>query len=144
MIGSFQKNDNDRLIVRIMTVEHHGVPLDVRGLVVSPDTMETAVASSVDEHYLERFALPAAAAFVAGLGQAVAMTNATTQLSPLGGATTQMGSLNLKQQAMVGAGAAAAQVAQTLQQETPKGPTVHLAANVGVGVMFLGNVSAPK
>jgi intracellular multiplication protein IcmE len=112
----------------------------VHGLAIAPDSMETAIASSVDEHYLERFALPAAAAFVSGLGQAIALSNSTTQLSPYGGALTSYGPLNFKQQAGIAAGAAAAQVGQTLQQETPKGPTVNLAANVGVGVIFLSNV----
>lgn len=143
MIGTFSKNERDRLIVRIMTVEHRGQPIEVRGLVIAPDSMETAVASSVDEHYLERFVLPAAAAFVSGLGQAVALSNSTTQVSPFGGTITQYGSLNFKQQAAVAGGAAAQQISQTLQQETPKGPTVNLAANVSVGVMFLSDVLAP-
>ena len=140
MIGTFSKNERDRLIVRITTVNHRGQSLDVRGLAIAPDSMETAIASSVDEHYIERFALPAAAAFVSGLGQAIALSNSTTQLSPYGTALTSYGPLNLKQQAGIAAGAAAAQVGQTLQQETPKGPTVNLAANVGVGVIFLSNV----
>jgi len=61
MIGTFSKNERDRLIVRVTTVNHRGQSLDVRGLAIAPDSMETAIASSVDEHYLERFALPAAA-----------------------------------------------------------------------------------
>jgi len=83
MIGTFSKNERDRLIVRITTVNHRGQSLDVHGLAIAPDSMETAIASSVDEHYLERFALPAAAAFVSGLGQAIALSNSTTQLSPM-------------------------------------------------------------
>lgn len=143
MIGIFSKNARDRLVVRVNSVNHHGQALDVRGLAIAPDSMETAIASSVDEHYIERFALPAAAAFVTGLGQAIALSNSTTQLSPFGGAITSYGPLNFKQQAGIAAGAAAAQVGQTLQQETPKGPTVNLAANVSVGVIFLSNVVAP-
>ena len=47
---------------------------------VAPDSMEEAVATSIDQHYLERFVLPAAAAFVQGLGQAaVRMSNSTVQ-----------------------------------------------------------------
>jgi len=143
MIGTFSKNERDRLIVRVTTVNHRGQSLDVRGLAIAPDSMETAIASSVDEHYIERFALPAAAAFVSGLGQAIALSNSTTQLSPYGNALTSYGPLNFKQQAGIAAGAAAAQVGQTLQQETPKGPTVNLAANVSVGVIFLSNVVVP-
>ena len=89
---------------------------------------------------LSLFALPAAAAFVAGLGQALATTsNTAAVLSPFGGVATTT-HLNLSQQLGVAAGAAANQIGSTLNQAAPKGSTVTLAANVSVGVMFLSNV----
>ena len=136
MIGSFAR-ENKRLIIHINTVIHDGQSIGTDGVVIAPDTMEAAVASNVDEHYLERFILPAAAAFVEGLGQAIATTsNTVAVLSPLGGATTST-HLNLNQQLGVAAGTAAGQVANVLNQEAPKGPTISLDANVAVGVMFL-------
>jgi intracellular multiplication protein IcmE len=143
MLGSFAKNEGERLVVRVRAMTYKGKAVDVNGIVVSPDTMETAVASSVDEHYLERFALPFAAAFVEGLGQAVALGNSATQISPFGGAITTYNPLNFKQQAMLAGGVAAGRIGQTIQQAVPKGPTIHLAANVSVGVMFLADVAAP-
>jgi len=140
MIGTFARQ-NDRLVIHINTVIYQGQSLSVDGLVVAPDTMEAGVASGVDQHYLSRFVLPAAAAFVEGLGEAIATTsNSATVLSPFGGASyaTQ---LNLKQQTGVAAGVAAAQVGATLNAAAPKGPTVSLDANVAVGVMFLSNVA---
>ena len=102
------------------------------------------MASGVDQHYIARFALPAAAAFVQGLGNAIATTSNTTQvLSPLGGATTTT-NLNFHQQLGVAAGAAAAQIGSTLLEDAPKGPTITLAANVAVGVMFLTDVKLPS
>jgi intracellular multiplication protein IcmE len=142
MIGSFSKSGNDRLIVKIESVEHRGTALDANGLVIAPDSMETAVASSIDEHYLERFALPAAAAFMSGLGQAAALSNSTSTVSPFGGTTQTFGNLNFGQQAMVAGGAAATAISTALNSQVPKGPTVHLAANVSVGVMFLSNLTA--
>lgn len=144
MIGSFGR-ENNRLVVRINTVIHQGQEIGAAGVVIAPDTMEASVASDVDQHYLERFALPAAAAFVQGLGAALATTsNTTAVLSPLGGATTTT-NLNFPQQLGVGAGVAAANVGSTLNAAAPKGPTVTLAANVTVGVMFLSNVTyAPR
>jgi len=79
---------------------------------------------------------------VAGLGQAIATTsNTVAVLSPFGGATTST-HLNIDQQLGIAAGVAASQVANTLNQAAPKGPTVTLDANVAVGVMFLSNVTA--
>lgn len=150
MIGTFSKHqavgalfgDTERLIVRINSVEHHGQTINVQGLVIAPDSMETAVATSVDQHYIERFALPTAAAFVAGLGQAIALSNSTIGYTPFGGMIQSYGKLDFRQQAGIAGGAAAAQIGQTLQQQTPKGATVFLAANAGVGVIFLANVVA--
>jgi intracellular multiplication protein IcmE len=136
MIGSFAK-ENKRLIIHINTIVHDGQTIGTDGVVIAPDTMEAAVASNVDEHYLERFILPAAAAFVQGLGQAIATTsNTVAVLSPLGGATTST-HLNLNQQLGVAAGVSAGQIANVLNEEAPKGPTISLDANVAVGVMFL-------
>lgn len=141
MIGSFSKQ-GDRLVLRITSVVHNGETIGVDGVGIAPDTMEAAVASSVDQHYAERFILPAAAAFVAGLGQAIAQTsNTAAVLSPFGGVSTST-NLNFRQQLGIGAGAAAAQVGSVLNQAAPKGPTVALDANVSIGVMFLSSVVA--
>ncbi len=147
MIGTFAKAGgnnvpSDRLVVRVNSVEHQGRSIPVDAIVTAPDTMETTVASSVDEHYLSRFVLPAAAAFVQGLGTALATTSNTVGvLSPLGG-TSFATQLNFPQQLGVGAGVAAGQVASTLQQQAPRGPTIHLAANANVGVMFLSDMTS--
>ncbi len=143
MIGTFSKQAN-RLIIHISGIIHQGEQIGCDGVVIAPDTMEASVASEVDEHYIARFLLPAAAAFVNGLGQAIETTsNTTAVLSPLGGATTST-HLNLPQQLGVAAGTAAGQLGTIINQEAPKGPTISLEANVSVGVMFLSNVVAHK
>lgn len=146
MIGTFGKassngaGSSDHLVIRVNSIEHRGQTIGVNAIVTAPDTMETTVASSVDEHYLARFALPAAAAFVSGLGQALATTsNSVGVLSPLGG-TSYATQLNLPQQLGVGAGVAAQQLSNTLNQQAPRSPTIHVDANVNVGVMFLAAV----
>ena len=142
MIGNFS-TEKDRLIINIGEIIHNGQTISCNGVVIAPDTMEAAVASGVNQHYVARFLLPAAAAFVQGLGNALATTsNTATVLSPLGGASS-LTQLNFHQQLGVAAGAAAAQVGSTLDQDAPKGPTVTLDANVAVGVMFLTDVKLP-
>jgi len=139
MIGSFSKQA-DRLVIHIDRIIHQGQEISADGVVTAPDTMEAGVASEIDQHYAERFILPAAAAFVAGLGEALATTsNTTAVLSPFGGATTST-NLNFHQQLGVAAGVAAQQIGNTLNAQAPKGPTISLEANVSVGVMFLSNV----
>ncbi len=142
MRGAFEQK-GDRLVVMLTSLTHNGRDIPIQAIVVTPDTMETTVASRVEQHYLERFALPAAAAFVAGLGQALAQSNTTSVLSPFGGATG-FTRLNLGQQLGVAAGASGAQIGQTLQQSAPKKATVYLDANTPVGVVFLATVEEPE
>ena len=103
--------------------------------------MEAGVATGVDQHYLSRFILPAAAAFVQGLGSAIASSNSTAVIGALGGVTTTQ-HLNLNQELGVGAGVAASNIGSTLNAAAPKGPTITLDANVPVSVMFLTNVTS--
>ena len=145
LIGTFGRaGTSDLLVVKITSVVHNGQTIPADGVVIAPDTMETAVATSVDQHYLSRFLLPAAAAFVQGLGQALATTsNTQTVLSPLGGAAYST-HLNLDQQLGVGAGVAGARIGSALNQSAPRTSTVNLAANAGVGIMFLTSVTVPQ
>ena len=136
MTGTFEKRD-ERLVVKLTSITlQDGTQQRIDALVIAPDSMETSVASSVDEHYVSRFMLPVAAAFVSGLGQAISQSNSTVVASPLGGATAFQ-RLNLGQELGVGAGVAGAQFGAILKDAAPKGPTVKLDANVNVGVVFL-------
>jgi len=136
MTGGFERRD-DRLVVHLDSITlQDGTVQRIEALVIAPDTMETAVASSVDQHYVSRFVLPVAAAFVQGLGQAISQSNSTVIASPFGGATAFQ-NLNLDQQLGVAAGVAAAQFGAAVKEAAPKGPTVKMDANVNVGVVFL-------
>lgn len=144
MIGTFSRaGQSDFLVVKVTSIVHDGQTLSADGVVIAPDTMETAVASSVDQHYVSRFLLPAAAAFVQGLGQALATTsNTQSVLSPFGGASYST-RLNLDQQLGVGVGVAAGRIGSALDQSAPRNSTVNLAANASVGIMFLTSVTLP-
>lgn len=132
----------NRLVLRVEQVFHKNAPkpIDVEGMVVAPDTMEAAVASSVDQLYLERFVLPAAAAFVQGLGQAIEMTSNTTGSIGALGNVNYVQSLNFPQQLGVAAGAAASQVNSALTQQMPTQARVNLASQVSVGVIFMSPI----
>ena len=139
MIGSFQTKGNRLVVVLQSLTLANGQQEPINALVISPDSMETAVATSVDQHYVARFALPVAAAFVQGLGQAIAESNTTSQVSALGGVTA-FTHLNTGQILGVAAGTAGQQAGQTLARMAPSGPTVKLAAGANVGVIFLSDL----
>lgn len=142
MSGNFT-NAGDRLVVKLTQLslqDGQSVPIDA--MIVAPNSMQEAVASSVDHHYVERFVLPIAAAFVQGLGQAIESANSVIQESALG-SVTQFNHLNLGQSLGVAAGTAGQTAGQIIQQSAPRGPSVKLAADADVGVLFLEPVKVP-
>ena len=133
----------DRLVVKLDQLSlQDGQTVPIDAMVVAPNSMQEAVATSVDHHYAERFVLPIAAAFVEGLGQAIESANSVIQESALGG-VTQFNHLNLGQSLGVAAGTAGQTAGQLIQNTAPHGPTVELAADADVGVLFLKPVKAP-
>lgn len=140
MIGSFQTKGN-RLVVVLQSIKlPNGQQKKITALVIAPDSMETSVATSVDQHYVARFALPVAAAFVSGLGQAIAQSDTYSQASGLGGVTSYT-HLNTAKIMGVAAGSAGQQAGQILNKMAPAGPTVNLAAGANVGVLFLEDLT---
>lgn len=137
--GTAQKHE-DRLTVTIngLTLQD-GRTITVDAMLMAPDSKETAVASSVDHHYVPRIVLPTLAAGIQGLGQALALSGSSVSSGPYG-ASQNYNTFNGGQLAGIAAGTAAGQLNQVLQQQTPKQSTVNLDAEVDVGIMFLAPV----
>ncbi|MBO1326283.1 DotG/IcmE/VirB10 family protein [Acetobacter sp. TBRC 12305] len=132
--GTFQMK-SDRLIVKfnkLMIGDRD--PIAVSAYAVSPQTAETGVASDVREHLATRIILPAAAAFVQGLGNAMMSANTTSYTGGYG--MTAFTHLNLAQQMGAAAGSMGQEVGQLLQKQTPQQATVYLRQNDEVGVLF--------
>lgn len=141
MIGNFARM-HDRLVVHLNRLSTtNGQERSINAIMVAPDSMQTAVATSVNEHYVTRFILPVAAAFVEGLGRAIQESNSVIQSTPLGGINSY-NHLNLGQQMGVAAGVAGQTAGALIQEAAPRGPTVKLASGSDVGVLFLSPLKA--
>jgi len=138
LLGTAQRR-GDLMGVSLTQLSWQGRTLPVDAVLVSPETRETAVASSVDHHYGARLLYPSLAAIASGVGQAVALSG-STQSNSLYGNTSVYRNLNPEQIAAVGVGAAGNNLQGVLNEMAPKGPTVKLDAGVPVGVMFLKDV----
>ena len=138
LLGTAQRR-GDLMGVSLTQLSWQGRTLPVDAVLVSPETRETAVASSVDHHYGARLLYPSLAAVASGVGQAVALSG-SIQSSSIYGSTSAYRNLNPEQIAAVGIGAAGNNLQGVLNEMAPKGPTVKLDAGVPVGVMFLKDV----
>lgn len=132
--GTFEMK-SERLVIkfnRLMIGDADPIP--VSGYAVSPKTAETGVASEVREHLATRIILPAAAAFVEGLGSAMMNSNTTNYSN--GAGMSSFTHLDLAQQMGAAAGTMGQQLGQIIQKQTPQQATVILKQNDGIGILF--------
>jgi intracellular multiplication protein IcmE len=137
-IGTFQKTE-DYLILAFGTVIKDSVEYKVSAIAVDPDTTLSGLETDTDHHYFERFVLPAAAAFVQGIGQAVANEGTSTTYSTYG-VTQSTPTLNTHQQLLAGLGAGAQAVGSALQQGANRQPTIYVEGGTPIGIMFVTSV----
>ncbi len=111
--------------------------IPVSAVAVDSKTVGTGLATDVDRHLLTNVGFTAAAAFMQGLGQAVA-TSGQAYSQTLGGTTVINPTRTLRDQMYIGGGAGAAAAGQALVQAYGnRPPTVSLAAGTPVGILFL-------
>jgi len=141
MIGSFTM-ESDLLVIKIQKLMiDDNAPISVNAFVVAPDSGEAGVATEVNEHLMTRVALPAAAAFVQGLGTALQNNNTQTYTAGLG--LTSFTHYTLPQQLGMAGGAVGQSLGQFLQKQTPQKATSRLEQGASVGIVFLEPVYAP-
>ena len=77
IIGSFEAQ-NDFLTLNFETVIINDESLGIDAIALDPDTTLPGLATEVDHRYFQRVILPAAAAFVEGMAEAIAESGRTT------------------------------------------------------------------
>jgi uncharacterized protein YutE (UPF0331/DUF86 family) len=131
------------LTFNLMTMNDWPTGATINAYAIDPDSARSAMATSVDNHYMLRYGTLFASSFIQGMGQAV-QDSGTTVTSDSGVVTQSTSSLNTQQEVLVALGQvgqnASAEVAKL--QNTP--PTVKIKAGMGIGILFMGNVSAVK
>lgn len=145
VLGSFS-TQRDAVVLKFNTISMPGYDhsFKVNVFAVNADTLSPGLATDVNHHYLQRFGLLAAAAFISGYGQAESQQGNTVITSPLGGATVVQGRLSSKQIALSALGNVGQQVGNTVQQQasqirdTVKVQDKH-GNGVPVGLLFMSD-----
>lgn len=77
IIGEFSVEE-EHLVIRFNTVVIDGISYSINAIALDPDTTLPAVVTDIDRRLFRRLVLPAAAAFVEGLGEAISEQGSTT------------------------------------------------------------------
>lgn len=139
LIGSFSATE-DYLVLTFDTIVVDGLSQSVNATAIDPTTTLPGVATEVDKRYFSRVLLPAAGAFLEGVGRAVAQDTTTVTISG-DTVTTSQSDLDLEQELGKGAEEAASQVADFLDEEASSiRPLVRVARGTAIGVFFASPV----
>ena len=141
-VGSFQVTNNYEkyLVLKFNIADKKGKDYTINAIALDPDTTLGGMATEVDERYVSRVLLPAAAGFLQGMGQALSTgqssitTNGTTSISTQAGNGYKQGIYN-------GMSLAAQTMGQFFQnQANLTKPLVRVAAGTPMGLFFVAPV----
>lgn len=136
MIGSFQKQD-DYLTLNFTSVVVDGVAISTSAVALDPETSRPGVVTDIDRKYFQRIILPAAAAFVEGMGKAIADSGTTTVTVDGGAAVSDSKELDTEQQLFKGLEEASKKAGKVLDAEGNKAQVmVKVAVGTHIGVFF--------
>lgn len=142
LLGKFADTHNRLIIVFNTATMPNNATVAIDAIAVDPNTNRTALATSVDHHYLERYGLLIGGAFLQGFGQAV-MTSGQTTIGGYGGVSSSISPRSLAQNAEASLGQVGQTVGQIGTQEFNSiQPTVRVAMGTGMGILFMKPVKA--
>ncbi len=143
-LGSFDKTE-EYLTMRFTTVVVNGVSIPVNAVALDSKTTLPALATEVDHRYFRRIILPAAAAFVEGMGNAIAQTDTTTVIIDGDTITTETKDIDTEKEFYTGVGEAASELGDQIDDIADDTVTmIRVHSGTPMGLLFLEPVIKPK
>lgn len=141
ILGSFQAQEN-YLVLTFKTVVIEGVSYPVDAVALDPSSANPGIVTEIDQRYFKRVILPAAAAFVEGMGKAIAESGSTS-VSVSGETVVQTEEeLDTRQELLKGVEEGASKVSEFLDKDASETkPLIKVHAGTAVGILFLSPVT---
>tara|TARA_B100000686_G_scaffold254675_1_gene265962 strand:- start:634 stop:2013 length:1380 start_codon:yes stop_codon:yes gene_type:complete len=139
-IGSFQLED-DYLVLTFNRIVKDEKVYGATAYALDSDTTLTGVRSDVNRHWIKRVLLPAAAEFIAGVGEAIAESNETTVVVDGGAAVTNSPELDTGEEIAAGVERGADRLSNIIDQEASRSQvTVTLEKGTPIGMLFTESI----
>jgi len=136
LIGTFSATD-DYLTLTFGTIVVDGEALSTNAVALDPATSKPGVITEIDRKYFQRVILPAAAAFIEGIGGAIAESGSTTVSAGAGTTTSAENDLDTRQEFFKGVEEASGKVSEILDEDGSKvRPMLRVAAGAHLGLLF--------
>lgn len=138
-IGQFQREE-EYLVLTFNRVVKDDKVYSTEAYALDADTTLAGVRTDVNRHWFRRVILPAAAEFIAGVGEAIADTNTTTVVVDGGAAVSDEDELDTTEELAKGVERGAERVSEIIDQEADREVTVTLAKGTPVGLLFTESI----
>lgn len=144
LLGQFSRT-NKKVVLSFSTMSLPDYPSSfaVNAVAIDPNTARTAVAGSVNSHYLLRYGSLFASSFLSGYAQAVAQSGSTTTINPLGGSTIVTSPLSGHDKVAIALGAVGTQYSAEMGKSFSTPPTVKVDSGAGLGILFMADLKVP-
>jgi polyhydroxyalkanoate synthesis regulator phasin len=131
--------DRVSLTFNLMNLDDWPKSRPISAFGIDPDTARTAIASSVDYHYMMRYGAMMATSFLQGYSTAI--TNAGSSTTGIFGTSTTHPQLSPGNKFMVGLGQVGQSLGAATQNYINRPPTVRVDSGVSLGILFMTDVS---
>lgn len=141
LIGTMSSSDSGIVIqFTQLSINGQSKTFSVNAYAIDSNTVSTALASDVNNHYLLRYGLGLAAAFVSGYGEAISNQNTTTTITDSGNVVQTQGSLDNSQIAKSAFGKVGQKLASEIEKDSSKAPTVTVNAGTPIGILIMSDL----
>ena len=143
LLGSIKFGANSKKVVlnfNKLSIPELDNSISINAVAIDPSTARTAFATDVDNHYLQRYGMLFASAFLEGYSKAVTESGSKTTTTTAGVTTTEKQSLSGKEQFLAGFGSIGKKVGAQAKKQFNIPPTVTVDAGTGLGLLFLEDI----
>lgn len=142
-IGTFSAAQR-HIVIQFNRVVKDGIEYQTQAFALDPATTLPGMASDINNHYMQRILLPAAAAFVQGFAEAATRQDTDVVIVGDSVVTNQTQELDAKEQVLQGVNVGAQRTSQVLEQESQRPRTIRVFAGTRVGLLFTRAVMDPN
>lgn len=141
LLGTFETEDNF-LVLSFDVAVIEGISHTINAVALDPGTTSTGVVTDIDRRYFQRVVLPAAAAFIEGVGSAIAEAGSTSVTVEGGSAIQETEDLDTKEELAKGVEEASKTVSEIIDDRASEiEPMIKVASGTPLGIMFVEPVT---